>query len=150
GRELGDGAAAGRERLRTRVERERVDLDAGRDAAQAVRRLEHEHPVAATGEVVRDRQPRRPGAGDDRVPRPVLGRVGLRATRHRVGHRACTASTIRVSTAGSVEGGTPWPRLNTCARATEPASMTWSIAASIVSHGAPSTAGSRLPCTVTS
>ena len=113
---------------------------------------------------------RRPRAGDGaaergrrlheyhRFRRPHRGRRRARpppADHHDVGGSPAAAcryavltdeSTMRVSTAGSVSGGTPWPRLRTWAGAALPRSRTSSTCVSSTGHGADSSAGSTLPC----
>ena len=59
----------------------------------------------------------------------------------------CTSSTTRVSTAGSVSGSTPWPRLKTWPGAARPSASTRRTSASTTGQSASSSAGSRLPCT---
>ena len=85
------------------------------------------------------------GAGRRRYSRR---RPGLRPRRYS-GEMEWMSSTTRVSTAGSVSGGTPWPRFSTWPGAAAPAAITARTWASRTSQGAESSAGSMLPCSGT-
>ena len=66
------------------------------------------------------RQPaRRRQASDPAADHGDVGHATLRPPRSSA-PSACTRSTIRASTSGSVSGGTPWPRLKTCPGAAAP------------------------------
>ena len=101
------------------------------------------------------------------VPSPVRPELGLVSLVARAGHNAGYAidltpldaadhrdaadsswmsATRSVSTAGSVVGGTPWPRLTTCEGAAFPRSTTSRAWASSGPQPAASRAGSMLPC----
>ncbi len=58
-----------------------------------------------------------------------------------------TSSTMRVSTSGSVSGGTPWPRLKMCPSAARPCVDDAAHRALDHRPAGASSAGSRLPCT---
>ena len=144
--QLGDRAAAGGERLGADVERETVELDAADAPAERVAALEHRDPEADPGALERGHEPGDAAADHDDVGScAVFARRGFsrhaaallagRATLRRQSTgswgaasvtpaASCTSSTTRVSTVGSVSGGTPWPRFNTCAGARLPRAST--------------------------
>ena len=89
----GDRAAARGVGLRPGVEPQARDRVPGDRPAEGVALLQHERPQALAGQLAGGDEPRDPAADDDRVP----------------GHRqiSWTSRATRVSTVGSVSGGTP-------------------------------------------
>ncbi len=122
-------AATDRVGLRARVHPNPADLDAG----------DHALPSASRprGPTRRDALPGETVAGQD---------AGEAAPDDDGGHRLCRSATRSVSTPGSVVGGTPCPRLTTCAGAARPRSTTSRAWASSAGQPAASSAGSMLPC----
>src|SRR5699024_11230996 len=64
-------------------------------------------------------------------------------------HCSCSQPVDRKSTSGSVSGGTPWPRLTTCAGAARPAVSTCWACSRSNGQSAASIAGSLFPCSST-
>ena len=120
--EVGALGAGGQQRLGSDVDREPRDLRDLQLAADPRRGLEHGHVVPGRRGEPGRRQPGDPAADD--------GQPGRHPSE-------CTSSTIRVSTSGSVSGGTPWPRLKMCPAAPRPSATTRRTAASTTGQSAP-------------
>src|SRR5699024_6195508 len=123
-------------------------------AAQPRAGLQHGDAVVGRDEVTGRDQPAETTSDDGDPHRPwvVPGVVSgapadSRASARSWGPSVCTSSTIRVSTSGSVSGGTPWPRLAMWPGAAVPERIMARTRSATTGHGAPRTAGSRLPCT---
>ena len=109
-----------------------ADRAAGDEAAQVAARLDQEGAHARAGQF-----PRAHGSGDASTDNDRAGVGGDRVQgAHRASPSSCTSSTMRVSTSGSVVGGTPCPRLKTWQGAERPASRISRTACSITCHGA--------------
>src|SRR5690606_27491449 len=106
--EVGHLGPPQREGLRPRVDVDPAHARVLDQAAHPVARLEDEGAQAGGGESVGGGEAPHARADDDGVTH----------------HRLWASSTIRVSTPGSVVGGTPWPRLSTWAGAWRPRSTT--------------------------
>ena len=87
----------------------------------------------------------RPGSGRPRRGgfRPWV--AGLTRGRYRAAVRSCTCSLRRPSTAGSVSGSTPWPRLNMWPGRPPASARMRSVSAATRSNGPRSRAGSDSP-----
>ena len=118
--------------LRTQVHVRPADRATGNEAAQVAARLDEEGTHARAGQFPRTHEAGDTSADDDRAGAGGDGRAGG----HRASPSSWTSSTMRVSTSGSVVGGTPCPRLKTCPGAERPASRISRTACSITGHGA--------------
>ena len=118
--------------FRTQVHARSADRPPGDEAAQVAARLNQEGAHARAGQFPRAHEAGDATADDDRTG---VGGDGLQGV-HRSSPSSCTSSTMRVSTSGSVMGGTPCPRLKTWPGAARPASRISRTACSITSHGA--------------
>ena len=118
--------------LRTQVHVHSADRAPGDEATQVAARLDEEGTHARTSQFPRAHEAGDTSADDDRAG---VGGDGLQGV-HRSSPSSCTSSTMRVSTSGSVVGGTPCPRLKTWPGADRPASIISRTACSITCHGA--------------
>ena len=118
--------------LRTQVHVHPTNSAAGDEAAQIAARLDEEGTHARASQFPRAHEAGDATADDDRAG---VGGDGLQGV-HRSSPSSCTSSTMRVSTSGSVVGGTPCPRLKTWPGAERPASRISRTACSITCHGA--------------
>ena len=118
--------------LRTQVHVHSADRAPGDEATQVAARLDEEGTHARTSQFPRAHEAGDATADDDRAG---VGGDGLQGV-HRSSPSSCTSSTMRVSTSGSVVGGTPCPRLKTWPGAERPASIISRTACSITCHGA--------------
>ncbi len=122
-----------------RLSRE-ASLPAHRDG-----RLEDRDATAGEGEAAGDHR-----AGDARPDDDGAVGVATRcAMRHPAEVRRESSRTMRVSTSGSVSGGTPWPRLTMWASAASPRSQHVGDVGVERRLGGDSSAGSMLPCSGT-
>ena len=95
--------------LRAQVHVHPANRAAGDQAAQVAARLDQEGAHTRAGQF-----PRAHGSGDTSADDDRAGVGGDRVQGvHRASPSSCTSSTMRVSTSGSVVGGTPCPRLKT-------------------------------------
>ena len=118
--------------LRAQVHVRSADRAAGDEATQVAARLNQKGTYARASQFPRAHEAGDATADDDRAGVAGDGRQGV----HRSSPSSCTSSTMRVSTSGSVVGGTPCPRLKTWPEAERPASRISRTACSIMFHGA--------------
>ena len=89
--------------LRAQVHARSADRAAGDETAQIAARLDQEGTHARASQFPRTHEAGNTSADDDRAG---VGGDGLQGV-HRSSPSSCTSSTMRVSTSGSVVGGTP-------------------------------------------
>ena len=102
GAEFVGDAEPSREGLSPTINALPTDVQGGDHPAGTIGSLQHHHALPRHGQAMSGRQAGDPSPDDDG------------------GHSSCTSATRSVSTAGSVSGGTPWPRFTMWAGAARP------------------------------